>query len=157
MVLIYQGPVSYSKVLFREYPKCFAWSVCSFWCTAAKLKGFPMLRKETTQMMPMRLAIRGASAKGKNHLPCSYCIHLQWGTRWCSGKLACLLRWRPGFNSRERHTCDVSPSGAADKAPGQGVFPVKGSLGWEPGGPCYLLITGVSPLFHSISIYNSFD
>ena len=39
------------------------------------------------------------------------------------------------------------PSGATDEAPGQVVSLVKGSPNGEPGGPSYLLITGVSPLF----------
>ena len=42
----------------------------------------------------------------------------------------------------------VSRSGEADNSPGQGVIPVKGSLGGEPGGPYNLLITGVNPTFH---------
>ena len=44
-------------------------------------------------------------------------------------------------------TLFVSRSGEVDNSPGQGVFPVKGSLGGEPGGPYNLLITGVNPTF----------
>ena len=39
----------------------------------------------------------------------------------------------------------MSPSGVVDDSPGHGVFPVNGSLGGEPGGPCYQLIIGESP------------
>ena len=46
----------------------------------------------------------------------------------------------------------VSRSGEADNSPGQGFIPVKGSLGGEPGGPYNLLITGVNPTFHFISL-----